>query len=139
MMLWAINDSSGRVKNQPFNCVNGGKFKWRDMWKVIGDYFGVPSGSEPKPRSLEKEMQGKEDVWNKMVDKYGLQKNNLFDIGTWWFADMELAREWDVHSSMDRARALGFQERVDDTKMFYSLFKQLEDKKIIPPKAKPTA
>jgi hypothetical protein len=53
-------------------------------------------------------------------------------IGTWWFANAELGREWDVDSSMDKACRFGWTEIVNSEQAFYNLFIKLQQENVIP-------
>ena len=57
--------------------------------------------------------QGKKEVWNKVCDKYGGNKD-AFDWGTWAFFDWSLGKAWPTIGTASKARKFGWQ-RYDDT------------------------
>jgi hypothetical protein len=129
--LTAIFEERAR-HNESFNVVNGEMFRWSDMWPVLGEYFGFSKDNIGiNTRDIEKEMSSKEDIWNQIVQKYNLEKNDLKQIGTWWFVKSELGRTWDVHSSMSKSRYF-FTEIKNSKETFLELFQNLEKSNIIP-------
>ena len=50
----------------------------------------------------------------------------------WRCGDYVFAPEWDIMSSMEKARRFGFDERVDTREMFARLFEGYRAKRVIP-------
>ena len=46
--------------------------------------------------------------------------------------DYQIGPDWDIGSSMDKARALGFSESVDSLEMFRRQFQHYRDENVIP-------
>lgn len=55
----------------------------------------------------------KREVWHRVCDKYGGDKD-AFEWGTWYFFDWSLGRAWTTLSSITKARRLGW-NRYDDS------------------------
>ena len=85
---------------------------------------------------IEKEMNSDrmQQTWRQLIDKYRLDNASpdLNKMGTWWFMNAELGREWDVISSMDKAKKFGWTETVNSEQMFYDLFTKLQQEQVIP-------
>eukprot|EP01027_Heterolobosea_sp_BB2_P012602 GEZU01018245.1.p1 GENE.GEZU01018245.1~~GEZU01018245.1.p1 ORF type:complete len:182 (+),score=76.19 GEZU01018245.1:314-859(+) len=134
MMLWACD--TPKAHNQAFNAVNGDFFTYKELWPKLAEYFGLEAPAEPKPVKVEEQMKqlNAEQVWRDLAKKHNLKIDNLNELVTWWFMDAVLgAWKWDNCSSMDKAREFGFNDKVDTTEMYKSLFDKLEKDNIIPP------
>ena len=60
-------------------------------------------------------MRDKGPVWNEIVARHKLRPTALHDIALWAYGNYQIRPQWDVTSSMAKARALGFEDRVDST------------------------
>ncbi|KAG4157862.1 hypothetical protein ERO13_D02G089500v2 [Gossypium hirsutum] len=89
--IWAAVDPY--AKNEAFNVNNGDIFKWKHLWKVLAEQFGIEKYGleEGKNVGLKEMMKGKESVWEKIVNEKGLQKTRLEEVGFWWFVDILLS------------------------------------------------
>lgn len=105
--IWTAVDPN--AKNQAFNCSNGDVFKWKHFWKVLAEQFGVEDGGfkEGEDLKLEKMMEGKEPVWEKIVKENGLVATKLEEVGVWWFVDLLLGGECPL-DSMNKSKEHGF-------------------------------
>ncbi|KAJ3177094.1 hypothetical protein HDU85_006020 [Gaertneriomyces sp. JEL0708] len=136
----------GKVEgNRAFNIHDGNKIRWKDVWPKIARYFGltVPSEDEmftkPTPKegeiggeiSLPEYMKDKDEVWNKMVKKYGLDPK-AFEYATWEFGDFITHRTWPDDADMSRAREAGWTTTVDSYQMWANAFDKMKKLKIIP-------
>ena len=63
-------------------------------------------------------MADKGPLWDSIVHKHKLHPTRLNDVALWPYGDYLLRPEWEIHSSMDKARALGFGEALDTGTMF---------------------
>ncbi|CAN1140792.1 (S)-8-oxocitronellyl enol synthase ISY1, partial [Linum perenne] len=82
--IWAAVDPN--AKDEAFNVMNGDVFKWKHLWKVLAEQFGVGMGSR-QGKGLAEKMKGKGKVWDEIVKKHDLQATKLEDVGNWWYVD----------------------------------------------------
>ena len=77
--VWSATDPAG--KNEAFNTVNGDVFRWRQLWKLLADYFGVTDAGHPGETSpLEPRMTSADSEWEKIVSKYNLKPYKASEI-----------------------------------------------------------
>jgi nucleoside-diphosphate-sugar epimerase len=120
-----------RCANQAFNVVNGDYPRWSEMWHKIAAWFGVNIGAPGKVQ-LTQLMADKGPVWASMISKYGLRQTRLEQLALWPYGDYILKPEWDVVSSMAKARRFGFHDSVDSGAMFARQFEYYRAERIIP-------
>ncbi|CAH9054409.1 unnamed protein product [Cuscuta epithymum] len=87
--IWAAVEPA--AKNEAFNVSNGDVFRWKQLWGVIAEQFGleVPEFEDAGPAmSLEEMMKGKGRVWDEIVRENGLLQTKLEEIGQWWLVDV---------------------------------------------------
>jgi nucleoside-diphosphate-sugar epimerase len=123
--------SEPRCANQSFNVVNGDYPRWRELWSQFASDLGIEVGV-PRSFSLAQYMADKGPVWERIVAKHALRKTDLHTLALWPYGDYQLRPDWDVMSSMDKARALGFHDCVDSREMFRRQFAHYRAEKIIP-------
>jgi nucleoside-diphosphate-sugar epimerase len=116
-----------RCSNQAFNVVNGDYFRWENIWPRIADYFEMPLGVV-EPIEIEKTMRTHEAVWQSMIQRYGLMQRSI----NWRYADWLFRTEFDVMSSMTKAREFGFDGFVNSEESIFSLFDRFRELKAIP-------
>ena len=120
-----------RCANQSYNITNGDSPRWSELWRRFADYFGVEAG-EPREVRLADAMRGANDAWRALVERHGLAPVALTDRVLWPYADYLFAPEWDIISSVSKARRDGFAESIDSAAMFIELFERFRRDKIIP-------
>lgn len=120
-----------RCANQSFNVVNGDTPRWCELWPRFAAWLGMDAGT-PRKLSLPQYMADKGAVWDRIVEKHGLRKTRLDDLVVWSYGDYHLRPEWDVFSSMAKARALGFDETLDSGAVLIRQFEHYRAEKIIP-------
>ncbi len=120
-----------RCANQAFNVVNGDSPSWSELWPRFANGFGIEAGV-PRPFDLADYMADKQEVWERVVQKRGLRPSVLGGIVVWPYAGYVFKPEWDIMSSMAKARALGFDEALDTGTMFERQFEHYRAEKIIP-------
>jgi nucleoside-diphosphate-sugar epimerase len=120
-----------RCANQSFNVVNGDTPRWRELWEPLAQGFGLGPGT-PRRFSLAEYMRDKGPVWARVVEKHGLRKTDLHALVLWAYGDYQLGPDWDIGSSMDKARALGFSDSVDSLEMFRRQFRNYRDENVVP-------
>ncbi|KAG2263289.1 hypothetical protein Bca52824_070368 [Brassica carinata] len=105
--IWAAVDPY--AKNEAFNCNNDDVFKWKHLWKVLAEQFGIEEyGFEEGGNvGLVEMMRGKARVWEEMVKEHQLQEKKLDEVGVWWFVDVILGVEGMI-DSMNKSKEHGF-------------------------------
>ncbi|XP_012571628.1 3-oxo-Delta(4,5)-steroid 5-beta-reductase-like [Cicer arietinum] len=105
--IWAAVDPY--AKNEAFNCSNGDVFRWKQLWKVLAEQFGIEEyGYEEGPRlKLSELMKDKGPVWDEIVKLNKLEATNIDEVGNWWFADFTFGGIRIV-DSMNKAKEHGF-------------------------------
>ncbi len=119
-----------RCANQGFNMVNGDYPPWSDLWPQIAGDFGLRPGS-PRNLKLADYMADKSDVWDRAIKRHGLRPTQLGTVALWPYGDYLFRPEWDIVSSMEKARGLGFDETLDTGAMFARHFAHYRAEKII--------
>jgi hypothetical protein len=114
--------------------VNGDTPRWRDLWQSFAREFCVEPGT-PRRFSLAEYMRDKSAVWDRVVAKNGLRKTELHALVLWAYGDYQLGPDWEIGSSMDKARALGFSDSLDTLQMFGRQFRHYRDEKVVPAQA----
>lgn len=115
---------------------NGDVFKWKHVWKVLAEQFGIEEygldEEEGERRlSLVEMMKGKEGVWEEIVKENELQPTKLEEVGVWWFADYVLGGEA-VLDSMNKSKEHGFLGFRNSYKSFISWIEKMKSYKIVP-------
>jgi nucleoside-diphosphate-sugar epimerase len=120
-----------RCANQAFNVVNGDNPRWRDLWVPFARGFDVAPGS-PRKFSLVEYMADKDGVWERIVAKHRLRPTRLHELVLWAYGDYQVGPDWEIRSSMEKARALGFAFTVDSLEMFRRQFRNYRSENVIP-------
>jgi nucleoside-diphosphate-sugar epimerase len=127
--VWAA--TSPQCANQAFNITNGDLIRWNELWPKIAAYFKMET-APPLHMPLQTIMADKGLLWERMQQKYGLEKHSYQAVSSWGFGDFVFSWDYDFFSDGTKARCLGFHEFVETEKMFFELFDQLEKQKVIP-------
>jgi nucleoside-diphosphate-sugar epimerase len=131
--VWSATEPAAR--NQAFNTVNGGVFRWRQLWKQVASGLGVEAAEYPgHPTPLGGRMDHADDVWARLVQEHGLQPYKASELASWWHTDADLGREVETFADMSKSRALGFLDYQDSARSFLDLFDTLRAQKVIPPR-----
>lgn len=117
--------------NQSFNITNGDVIRWKNLWPVFADYFGMKLG-EVKTMRLGEAMPGKAAAWANIVSKYRLKTNTYENFVIWPYGDFVFGPAYDHMSSTIKARQFGFHECMDTGRMFIELFDYYRREKVIP-------
>jgi nucleoside-diphosphate-sugar epimerase len=117
--------------NQAFNVVNGDYLRWSELWPRLAAMLGLEA-APPRAISLPQYMADKGPVWDTIVAKHGLEPKALDRIVLWHYGNYVFAPEWDIMSSMEKARGYGFRGRVDTREMFARLFEGYRAQRAIP-------
>ena len=128
---WAATKPSAR--NEAFNIVNGEVFRWNWMWPKLAAYFGLVAAEYPgHAQPLEKQMADMGPVWDKIVAKHGLQKNELTSVASWWHSDADLGRIIENFTDMTKSRDRGFVAYQNSARSFTDAFDKLRAAKVLP-------
>jgi nucleoside-diphosphate-sugar epimerase len=120
--IWAALDPL--AKNEAFNCSNGDVFKWKRLWPILADRFGVEwAGYEGEASRFElaEVMAGKEAVWAEIIEENGLIVTKLEEVASWWFVDAMLGIEFGHLDTMNKSKEhgfLGFRNTVNSFEVF---------------------
>ncbi|KAG0610702.1 hypothetical protein M758_7G085000 [Ceratodon purpureus] len=128
--IWACCEPA--AKNQAFNTSNGDVFKWKKLWQILADRFGMEVEFTGKGAKLDDLMKGKDAVWDEVVKKYNLQHVKLNDIGHWWFADLLLNQVDENVSNMNKSRELGYHGWRNTEKSFTDVLDKMKANNLIP-------
>ncbi|XP_016207290.1 3-oxo-Delta(4,5)-steroid 5-beta-reductase-like [Arachis ipaensis] len=127
--VWGAVDA--RARNEAFNVSNGDVFRWKHLWKVLAEKFGIEEHGfvEGSSLRLSELMKDKGGVWDEIVKKNKLQATKLEDVGDWWFADIILGMEA-VLDNMNKAKEHGFLGFRDSKKSFINWIERTKAYKI---------
>ncbi|WP_459617015.1 NAD-dependent epimerase/dehydratase family protein [Bordetella sp. 2513F-2] len=126
---WLLSEPA--CANQAFNIVNDDPEPWSAMWPELAGYFGMDwTVGEAQPLVGYPDRHA--EVWNRMISAHGLRRSDLRSVAQWAYGDYVFAPQWDVVSSMEKARAHGFQDRVDTLRMWQESFDFYRANRIIP-------
>lgn len=127
--MWSLTDDSAR--NQVFNVTNGDAFRWKHLWHVLADAYGIPT-DEPQPQNLEDNMPAMKSVWEHLVAKHALIPTPFDDIANWAFLDGCLNFDGDVVLSDVRIRQAGFHEVIDSHDSMARQVSRLREMRLVP-------
>ncbi|WP_206513796.1 SDR family oxidoreductase [Pseudoflavitalea rhizosphaerae] len=127
--VWAATDPRGA--NQAFNITNGDLFRWEELWPKLAAWFNLET-APPLPMQLQVIMADKKELWKSIQEKYKLEKYSWEDISSWAFGDFVFGWDYDMFADSSKSRRSGFHEYIETETMFYQLFDELRQKKIIP-------
>lgn len=117
--------------NQAFNITNGDFFRYQNLWPVFARHFGLEAGGVDTV-DMPTRMAGADARWEKIVQRHGLEPHPLSQLVNWNFANYAFSNDWDVMSDTTKSRHYGFLEFIDSEEMFLRLFRELQDKRIVP-------
>ena len=128
-MAWMATEPG--CADQAFNVTNGDLFRWNRLWPRIADAFDMPCGSV-RPLRLAEVMPGKEAVWSRICERYGLSSRSLSEVANWGYLDATLERTWDEILSTTKARRHGFHEWEDSEARLLALIGEYRAARILP-------
>ena len=127
--IWAGTQEVAR--EEIFNITNGDYFRWQHMWPRIAQMFGMQT-ADPVPTPLTTYMQDKAELWDRIIEKYELQRIPYAQVASWAFGDFIFNSGFDNISSTIKARRAGFHDCIDTEEMFRLFFDRLRKSRIIP-------
>ncbi|MEV6911084.1 SDR family oxidoreductase [Amycolatopsis sp. NPDC051071] len=117
--------------NEAYNIANGDLFRWSELWPRIARYFELEV-APPLPMSLDVVMADKEELWDSLATKYGLEAPYSAVSTSWGFADFVFSWDYDMFADGSKARRAGFHEYAETSAMFFRLFDEFRKAKVIP-------
>ncbi len=130
-MEWAATTPG--AANQAFNTVNGDVFRWRRMWREIGEYFGLEVPDCPQtPQPLDEQMAGAESTWREIAEKHALVEPDVTKLASWWHTDADLGRDQECVNDVTKSRDFGFDHFRETRAAFLDLFARLRAERVIP-------
>ncbi|KAJ6939800.1 hypothetical protein NC651_006076 [Populus alba x Populus x berolinensis] len=130
--IWACVDPN--AQNEAFNIQNGDLFKWKHLWTVLAEEFGIEKyGFEEGESSvtLAEKMKDKGPVWEEIVRENQLLPNKLEQVGGWWFADLMFSRTGSV-LCLNKSKEHGFLGFRNSKKSFVSWIDKMKAYKVVP-------
>ncbi|KAJ4844643.1 hypothetical protein Tsubulata_033630, partial [Turnera subulata] len=131
--LWAA--VTDKAKNQAFNCTNGDVFTWKSLWRVLCEVFDVEFvGFDDEDEKFDwiGLMKDKEDVWEEIMEKYGLIQTRVKDVTCPEALSTVLHFSFQHVCSMNKSREFGFFGYADTLKSIPMWVQRLRAMKIIP-------
>jgi len=127
---WVVEET--QCENQLFNLHNGDHVRWKYLWPVFADYFGMKL-AEPQRIPLSLFMADKEPLWRAIAEKYGLAPIPFGELVSWGFGDFLFNTfEWDLMTDMTKIRKAGFCGVVDTEEMYLRLFDDFRAARLVP-------
>ena len=133
-ILAAAADWAGQTdaaRGQVFNITNGDYFRWQHLWPKIARAFAMDV-ADPVPTPLATYMADKGPVWERMTERYRLQRIPYEKLVSWQFGDFIFNSGFDNISSTIKARRHGFHACIDTEDMFTSFFAKLRQERVLP-------
>jgi nucleoside-diphosphate-sugar epimerase len=128
---WEATDP--KAKNEAYNVVNGDVFRYKRVWRLIAEYFGIEAAEYPgHPTSMVETMKDAGPIWEKIVGQHGLKQAPVEELAPWWFLDATLGRPIEAVNDMNKSREHGFLGFRNTEKQFMRLFDRLREEKYIP-------
>ena len=130
--IWASVEPN--AKNEAFNCYNGDVFKWKHLWPVLAEKFGIECGDFDEvgaSESLEDMMRDKGGVWDEIVRENGLVATKFEEVGCWWLVDIALGFG-SILSCMNKSKEHGFLGFRNTKSSFSSWIDKITAHKIVP-------
>ncbi|CAL1395911.1 unnamed protein product [Linum trigynum] len=142
--IWAAVDPN--AKDEAFNVMNGDAFKWKQLWKVLAEQFGIEKqgmeeAEERRRVGLAEMMKGKEKVWEEIVRKNDLVATKLEEVGNWWYVDEVLGGDGEgggggegggMMMSMNKSKEHGFLGFRNSDRSFVAWIDKLKAFRIVP-------
>ncbi|TVU46483.1 hypothetical protein EJB05_06023, partial [Eragrostis curvula] len=126
------------AKNEAFNCCNGDVYRWKQLWPILAERFGLEwtgyTGEENQFKVAEA-MVGKEAVWAEIVKENELLETQLCEVANWRLVDNlvnQLGANWKLLDSMNKSKEHGFLGFRNTVKSFNGWIDKIKARKIVP-------
>lgn len=137
VMSWAGEAEAAR--NETFNVANGDVFAWPYVWPALARAFGMEPG-EDMPMSLDKEIRPREQDWQAIVARHGLNAPDLerFVGLSFEYADYQMGYGRSTpapaaFSSTIKLMQAGFHEVMDTERMLLDAIRAFQTRRMLPP------
>jgi nucleoside-diphosphate-sugar epimerase len=127
--IWAAVEPY--AKNEAFNCSNGDVFRWKHLWRLLAEQFGVEFGEVDEELSVEEMMKDKGPVWDEIVRQNGLVPTKLDEVGNWWYLDVVFRVDSSL-DSMNKSKEHGFVGFRNSPTSFVSWIDKMKSYRIVP-------
>jgi len=123
--------------NEIYNVVNGDVLVWQDIWPAIAAPFRMEVGPAT-PLRLSEAMPAWEEVWQRVVDRHGLQRLTLEQLvgRSWQFTDRVFGcgLEQPAHSVLSpiKLRQAGFADCADTEDCVAYWLARMQGQKLLP-------
>ncbi|KAH7317445.1 hypothetical protein BKA65DRAFT_515929 [Rhexocercosporidium sp. MPI-PUGE-AT-0058] len=116
-----------------FNIADGDTVTWAQLWPKICTYFDlVGSGPTPGSQPMEDFVKENAKTWEEMVEKHGLDPDGM-KFQNWGHVHFMLVQfDFDRQYDLSRAREVGFTERTDTAKGYFTAWDRMKAAKIFP-------
>lgn len=130
-IIWAA--TTPKAQNEAFNITNGDVFRWKWLWPKIAQWFEIDfEGFNGTIKPLEELLNKKQSHWTAIVKENNLIEKDLSKLASAWHTDLDLGRPLEVMTDMSKSRVLGFTAYKSTKDVFFDLFTELRELKIIP-------
>ncbi|MCC2657721.1 MAG: dependent epimerase/dehydratase family protein [Panacagrimonas sp.] len=138
VLEWAA--TSPRAANEIYNVGNGDCFCWTHVYPRIAREVFDMDIAPPHTDYLSVVMADKADIWDDIVQRYGLQKYAMRDLVASWqivdfFLDYGDRNRLSILSTI-KLRKHGFHECEDSEDMIVRQLKDMQAAKVLPPRAR---
>ncbi len=124
---------------ETYNLTNGEVFSWRQIWPGMARVLGVEVG-EDSPLSMAEYLPAKADLWDTIIEKYGLRNVPMSDLvgeshhyADFCFAYGATELPPAAFVSTVKIKQAGFTETWDTEDSFCHWLQVLIDRKVLPP------
>jgi nucleoside-diphosphate-sugar epimerase len=119
-----------------YNITNGDMFSWPYLWPLIARTFGLEPGVH-QPFPMPSVMIDKAPIWDRIVDKHGLDRIAYERIApSWQFMDFVFRHGSTTphHSLLStiKARQHGFHDCIDTETMLVTQFEEMKARRWLP-------
>lgn len=126
--LWVA--ASPTAENQAFNVNNGDVWRWSELWPRIAGWFELEC-APPVRLSFQQLFKDYRALWRDLAGQR-LVEADILRLNDGSFADFVFGWNYDMFGDGSKLRRAGFTRMQATDEMFFSLFTQLRDARIIP-------
>lgn len=126
--LWAA--TSPEAVNQAFNANNGDIWRWSELWPHIARWFELEC-APPLRLSFQQLFKDSRVAWRELAGQR-LVETDILTLNDGSFADFVFGWNYDMFGDGSKLRRAGFTGMQATNDMFFSLFAQLREARIIP-------
>lgn len=127
--VWAADNDAGG--NQAFNVNNGDLWRWSELWPAIAHWFELDCAPAVMI-SFQQLFRDYRPQWQALAEQAGLQQTDLLQLNDGRFADFVFSWDYDMFGDGSKLRRAGFSHYRATDQMFFDLFSQFRQAKIIP-------